>query len=162
MYGDHLGKPELRDLIAADAPPQFPLSRNDVMLTVGAASALFIVCTALLKPADRVLVVFPNYVTNISTPAMMGCAMDYFELQFEHNFKIDVDALIARIQPDTKLVSVTVPHNPTGASITEAELQRLVAAVEAHPGGCRLLFDETYREMSFVGVLPPAAALSPR
>src|SRR6185369_2891217 len=43
--------------------------------------------------------------------------------------------------------------------ITEAYLTRLISAIEAK--GCHLLFDETYREMSFGAILPPAAALSP-
>jgi aspartate/methionine/tyrosine aminotransferase len=71
-----------------------------------------------------------------------------------------VDVLIGRITPQTKLVSVTCPHNPTGSMMSRAEVEQLVAAVEAK--GCWLLFDETYREMSFGEVLPPAASLSPR
>ncbi|MBL8118956.1 MAG: pyridoxal phosphate-dependent aminotransferase [Anaerolineae bacterium] len=157
MYGDHLGKPELRAMIAGEGPL---LHAEDVLLTVGAAAALFIVSTSLLEAGDRALVVFPNYATNIETPRQLGCQMDYFQLSFEGGFRIDVDALIARITPETKLVSVTCPHNPTGTMISENDLHRLVEAVENR--GCRLLFDETYREMSFGTVLPPAASLSQR
>lgn len=157
MYGDHYGKPELRDLIAAEGDG---LRRDDVLVTVGAAAALFIVSTSLLQAGDCLLVVFPNYATNIETPRQMGCEMDYYRLEFDNGFRLDVDELIARITPHTKLVSVTCPHNPAGSMLTRAEVERLVAAVEAR--GCTLLFDETYREMSFGEVLPPAAALSPR
>lgn len=156
MYGDHYGKPELRQLIAAEHPA---LHADDVLLTVGAAAALFIVSTSLLQSADRLLVAFPNYATNIETPRQMGCEMDFYRLNFADGFRFNVDDIIARITPQTKLVSLTCPHNPTGSMISESDLLRLIAAVESK--GIRLLFDETYREMSFGKVLPPAAALSP-
>ncbi len=155
-YGDHFGKPELRQIIAADGDSLRP---DDVLLTVGAAAALFIVSTSLLNAGDRLLVVFPNYATNIETPRQMGCEMDYFRLTFEQGYRLDVDALAERITPATRLVSLTCPHNPTGSMIARRDLERLVALVEAR--GIRLLFDETYREMSFAEELPPAASLSP-
>jgi aspartate/methionine/tyrosine aminotransferase len=53
-----------------------------------------------------------------------------------------------------------VPHNPTGVTMSEAELRAILAGVEA--AGCRLLVDETYREMTFGDALPVAASLSER
>lgn len=155
-YGDHLGKPELRALLTADAPGLKP---DDVMLTIGAASALFIVATSLLKAGDHMLVVYPNYATNIETPRQIGADFEWLQLPFEQGFQLDIDALAARIRPETRYVSITVPHNPTGAMISESDLRRLVALVEAK--GCLLLVDETYREMAYENVLPPAASLSP-
>lgn len=155
-YGDHFGKPELRALLAAESPG---LAANDVLLTVGAAAALFIVSTSLLSAGDRILVAFPNYATNIETPRAIGCEMDYVQLRFEDGFRVNVDEVAARITPQTRLVSLTCPHNPTGSTISEAELRRLVEIVEAK--NCLLLFDETYREMNFSGALPVAASLSP-
>lgn len=155
-YGDHLGKPELRALLTSGAPPLHP---DHVLLTVGAAAALFIVATSLLQPGDHMLVVYPNYATNIETPRQIGADYEWFRLSFEDNFALDVEALAARIRPNTRYVSITVPHNPTGAMITEAQLRQLIAAVEAR--GCLLLVDETYREMGYDAVLPPAASLSP-
>lgn len=157
MYGDHYGNPELRDLIAAEGPG---LARDHVLVTVGAAAALFIVSTSLLNAGDRLLVAFPNYATNIETPRQIGCEMEYYPLTFENGFRIDVDDIAARITPETKLVSLTCPHNPTGSTLSEADLRRLIEVVERK--GCYLLFDETYREMSFGALLPPAASLSPR
>ncbi len=116
-YSDHLGKPELRALLTAGAAPLQPA---DVMLTVGAAAALFIVATSLLSPGDHMIVVYPNYATNIETPRQIGANYEWFPLSFEGGFQLDVDALVARIRPDTRYVSITVPHNPTGAMISEA------------------------------------------
>jgi aspartate/methionine/tyrosine aminotransferase len=155
-YSDHLGKPELRALLTAEAPPLQP---DHVMLTVGAAAALFIVATSLLQPGDHMLVVYPNYATNIETPRQIGADYEWFRLSFDAGFALDVEALAAKIRPETRYVSITVPHNPTGAMISEAQLRQLIAVVEAR--GCLLLVDETYREMGYEAVLPPAASLSP-
>src|SRR5258706_15457126 len=61
-YTDHKGKPVLRDLIVNDHDN---LSRENVLLTVGAASALFIIASSLLSSDDHLIVVRPNYATNI-------------------------------------------------------------------------------------------------
>ena len=155
-YSDHFGKPELRALLTAGSPPLQP---DHVLLTVGAAAALFIVATSLLTPGDHMLVVYPNYATNVETPRQIGADTEFFQLTFDSGFQLDIDALAARIRPETRYVSITVPHNPTGAMISDAQLRQLIALVEAK--GCLLLVDETYREMAYDSILPPAASLSP-
>jgi len=179
-YGDHRGLPELRELVAADAGRPLPpdagrplppdaallsdaalLHADDVLVTVGAAGALFIVATALLEPGDEIVVVRPNYATNLETPRTIGADLRILDLRPEDGWATDPDALAALLTPRTRLVSITNPHNPTGAVIDEAALRRIVDLVEAHPAA-RLLVDETYREMAYGGALPPAATLSRR
>jgi len=156
-YGDHAGLPRLRELIAAQGSC---LAKDDVLVTPGAAAALFIANTSLLEPEDRLLVVRPNYATNIETPRLLGCAVDFLDLSFERGWRLDPAELERRLSPRTALVSLTVPHNPTGAMMTEADLRRVIAIVEGR--GARLLLDETYRDMAFGEPLPMAAALSTR
>jgi aspartate/methionine/tyrosine aminotransferase len=155
MYGVHRGAPGLRALIAAQAN----VTEAEVLTTAGAAGALFIIATTLLEKSDHLVVVRPNYATNIETPRAIGCEIAFLDLKFEEGFRLDVDRLEALIRPNTKLISVTTPHNPTGVALKQADLTRLVAIVERR--GIRLLVDETYREMSFVPKLPVAASLSP-
>ncbi|HEY1708608.1 MAG TPA: pyridoxal phosphate-dependent aminotransferase [Rhizomicrobium sp.] len=156
LYGEHRGNAELRALIAADGAG---LAADDVLLTTGAAGALFIISTALLGPDDHLVVVRPNYATNLETPRAIGCAIGFIDLAFENGFRIDFDELAAAITPRTRLISVTCPHNPTGTMFSEADLNRLVALARTH--GCRLLADETYRDLSFIAKLPVAASLDP-
>jgi aspartate/methionine/tyrosine aminotransferase len=155
-YSDHLGHLELRCALAAE----YAVKPDAVMLTVGAASALFIVATALLERGDRMLVLRPNYATNIETPRALGASVDFVELTFDDGFRIDVDRIAAMIRPDTKLVSITTPHNPTGVMIEENALRRLIEITASH--GCTLLVDETYRDMAYAGTAyapqPPLAA----
>ncbi|MCE9521997.1 MAG: pyridoxal phosphate-dependent aminotransferase, partial [Alphaproteobacteria bacterium] len=154
--GAHRGAPGLRTLIAN----QSGVAETDVLTTAGASAALFIIATTLLEKNDHLIVVRPNYATNIETPRAIGCAIDYVDLKFEDAFRLDVDRIERLVRAGTKLISVTTPHNPTGVALDEASLRRLIALAEAR--GIHLLVDETYREMSFVPKLPVAAALSPR
>jgi aspartate/methionine/tyrosine aminotransferase len=156
-YMDHRGKPELRDLVAAEADG---LTREDVLITTGASSALFIVATALLDAAAHAVVAFPNYVTNFDTPRTIGCGLALLEQRFEEDYRVDLARLAALITPRTRLVSLTTPHNPTGAVMSEEQLRQAIAIVER--SDAYLLVDETYRDMMFGPKLPLAASLSPR
>ncbi len=154
LYGDHRGSHALRAMVVAGADG---LGADDVLITGGAAGALFIVATCLLGKEDHLVVVRPNYATNLETPRAIGCSVSFVDLSFEDGFRMDLDALEAAITPHTKLVSITCPHNPTGTMLQEAELRELSARVRSR--GCRLLVDETYRELAYDGPLPIAASL---
>ena len=136
------------------------MSRDDVLVTAGAAQALFIIATSLLDKGDHLVVIRPNYATNIETPRAIEADISFLDLTFEDGFRIDPEKLMALVTPRTKYVSVTLPHNPTGVMMSEADLRSLVGRVES--AGCRLLVDETYREMTFGEPLPVAATLSER
>lgn len=154
FYGHHQGKTELRECIALEAA----LQPSEVLITAGAASALFIVATSLLQKGDHLVVQKPNYGTNIETPLAIGANVSFLPLQFENAFRLDLSELEKQITPHTKLVSLTYPHNPTGVSIDESTLHRLILLIEKH--NVFLLLDETYREMVFGKKLPVAASLS--
>jgi len=156
FYGDHKGKPELRELIAGEVG----LTPDDVLITSGAATALFIVATSFLNKGDHVIVAKTNYATNIETPRAIGANVSFINLRFEDGFDLDLSELERLITKETKLVSLTYPHNPTGVLITEAKLKSIIQLIERK--GTTLLLDETYREMCFGEKLPVAATLSDR
>ena len=156
QYGDHRGLPELRALIARDG-----VGPGDVLVVAGAAPALFLVATTLLEPGSHALVCRPNYATNVETPRAIGADVEYVDLRFEDGWHVDPDRIAAALRPDTRLVSVCIPHNPTGRTPGEDVLRALVALVERH-GTARLLVDETYREIAYDRPLPLAATLSER
>ena len=156
-YGDHRGLPALRELIASDGARCSP---DDVLCTPGAAAALFFVATALLEPGDHALVQHTNYATNLETPRVLGAEVEVLPLRIEDGFTLDLDRVAASLRPDTRLISVTVPHNPTGSVPDPDTLHGLVELAERH--GTWLLVDETYREMTRGEPLPVAASLSER
>jgi aspartate/methionine/tyrosine aminotransferase len=157
-YGDHAGNPGLRaEILKGEAANLKP---EDVLVTAGAAAALFIVSSSLLEKGDELVVAKPNYATNIETPKAIGAHIKYLPMTFENKYQVDLRELKKLITPQTKLVSLTCPHNPTGTMISESELREIIAMVE--DSNAYLLFDETYRDMSFKGKLPVAASLSDR
>jgi aspartate/methionine/tyrosine aminotransferase len=157
-YGDHLGDRQLREAVAEQGEG---VRADDVLVTAGAAAALFATATSLLEPGSHVVVVRTNYATNLETPRAIGADVDVVDLRYEDGWRLDVDALAARVRPGTtKLVSVTCPHNPTGALLDEASLHALVEISDR--AECVLLVDETYRDLTHDTPRPMAASLSPR
>jgi aspartate/methionine/tyrosine aminotransferase len=157
-YGDHLGDPVLRDAVAAGGDG---LHRDDVLVTPGAAGALFAVATSVLQPGDHAVVVRTNYATNLETPRAIGADLDIVDLAFDDGHRLDPDRVASLVRPGaTKVVSVTCPHNPTGTMFDEETLHALVGLAEGC--GAALLVDETYRDLTYGTPLPMAATLSPR
>lgn len=154
-YGDHIGHPNLRQLIAAEHGLASP---DHVLLTAGAASALFIVATALLAPSDHLLVMMPNYATNIETPRAIGCQIEFLSLSIDTDFALNVAQISQKIKPNTRLISITTPHNPSGKMMTLQQLNQLAQIANQH--GIYLLVDETYRDLSLPTspTTPPLAA----
>jgi aspartate/methionine/tyrosine aminotransferase len=157
-YGDHLGDPLLREAVAAGVDG---VGADQVLVTAGAAAALFCIATTLLEPGDHAVVVRTNYATNLETPRAIGADVDVVDLRFEDGWQLDVDQVAARVKDGrTRLISVTQPHNPTGTTFDRSTLDTLVALAER--SGAVLLVDETYRDLTHGEVLPLAASLSAR
>ena len=121
----------------ADAP--FPIDR--IGLGAGSNELLYQLVTATCEATDEVLshqFAFLSYRLSAAVGGrMFVAAPTTLELS------IDVDALIARLTPQTKLVVVGTPNNPTGSVVTRAQLARLLAAL---PQRALLVVDEAYRE----------------
>jgi aspartate/methionine/tyrosine aminotransferase len=157
-YGDHLGNPALREAVAAGGDG---LTADNVLVTPGAAAALFATATSLLEPGDHAVIVRTNYATNLETPRAIGAQLDIVDVTFDDAWRLDVSRIAARVQPGvTRLISVTCPHNPTGTMFDLATLHALVELAES--SGAVLLVDETYRDLTHDAQLPLAATLSTR
>ena len=156
-YADHRGNPQLRELIAARYPACSPA---DVLVAPGASAALFFIATSVLEAGDHAVIARTNYVTNLETPRLIGAEVSPLQLRFEDSFAIDLDELRSLVRPDTKLISLTYPHNPTGAMTDRETLEAVIEIADSV--GARLLLDETYRDMTHGEPLPAVASLSPR
>lgn len=151
-YGEHRGNLNLRELVAASCGD---VQAEDVLVVSGAAAALFIVNSSLLEANAALVVARPNYTTNICTPRILRCALKYLDLTFENKFEMDLEEVASLLTPETRLISVTYPHNPTGVVLSEEKLRALIELVERR--NCFLLVDETYRDLQR-GETPPLAA----
>ena len=153
-YTGHSGKKELRQLIVKDFPG---LGAENVLLTNGAAGALFIIHTSLLSKEDHLIVVRPNYATNIEVPKAIGCNISFVDLLFNEEWKVDIDKIKSLVNDNTKLISITTPHNPTGTVMDEEDIRELV--LFAAEKNIFLLVDETYRDACFATPYPLSATM---
>ncbi|HEV8511978.1 MAG TPA: aminotransferase class I/II-fold pyridoxal phosphate-dependent enzyme [Cyclobacteriaceae bacterium] len=153
-YIAHRGSTGLRNKIIEGTN----LNVNQILITNGAAGALFIINTSLLEAKDHLIVIRPNYSTNIEVPKTIGCAITYIDLKFDDQWKVNISTLEKAIQSNTKLISITSPHNPTGMLMNEEELNSLIALAEKR--NIHLLVDETYRDTCFKTPYPIVATKS--
>src|SRR5258706_14006134 len=109
-YIAHRGHTDLRKLIATDAGM---LNESQVLLTNGAAGALFIINSSLLTATDHLIVVQPNYATNIEVPVTIGCAISYIDLKFEEDWRVKNYCIKRTIQTQTEKNNIYKPPNPT-------------------------------------------------
>jgi aspartate/methionine/tyrosine aminotransferase len=141
FYPQVNGTPLLRQRIAAtfERPP----GEEEVLVTVGAAEANALVCQTLLEPGDRVTVIEPGYRQVRGLAENLGCGVDVVQLRYEDGWELDLDALRRAVGPQTKLLAVVNPNNPTGTILSAEARTAVLAAVDA--SGCWLLADEVYR-----------------
>src|ERR1700722_20584620 len=84
-YGDHLGDPVLREAVAAQGSG---LTAGDVLVTPGAAAALFCVATAILSPGDHLVVIRTNYATHLETPRAINADVDVVDLRYDDQWAL--------------------------------------------------------------------------
>lgn len=140
-YTETYGGPRLREAIAQtyDNPD---ITSERVLTFAGAQEALYLISRVLLDPDDHAVIITPNYQSAETMPATI-CQATGVALDPERGWHLDVDALIAALRPNTRLVSINFPNNPTGAMLPAASLAAIVAACRAR--GIWLLSDEVYR-----------------
>lgn len=156
-YTSHRGHEGLRTLIANESNA---LRSGDVLLTGGAAMALFIIHTSLLSREDHLIVVHPNYSSNLEVPKAIGCEISRLPLNIDHQWTIDLDQLEASIKPNTKLISLTSPHNPTGQVLSDEQITRLTTIATNYK--VKILVDETYRDACNETPYPVLAGMHPQ
>lgn len=159
-YMSNSGYEDVRDRTAQYINSQHGTSftRDNIVMTVGAASALNIAMKVILDPGDEVVLIAPyfgeynNYISNFDgVPVVVS--PDY------ERFSINFDELEKKISPKTKLMIINTPNNPTGAVYTEDDLTRLAALLtkkqQEFGTTIYLISDEPYREIAFGGLKVP-------
>ncbi|ROT27087.1 pyridoxal phosphate-dependent aminotransferase [Micromonospora sp. HM5-17] len=159
-YGTSRGDAELRALIAADVG----VTAEQVLVTVGAIEAMFLLAQVTCVPGDRVLVATPCFPPARSIPEGLGMRVDVVPLAFDDGYRLPLDRFAQALTPQTRLVSLASPQNPSGVRFTEAELAAVLAAVAERAPRAVVLVDETYRASTYGAAPVPrsAAAMSPR
>jgi len=138
-YTETYGAPSLRDTIATTYDR---IARADVLCFAGAEEGIFAAVHAILGPEDHAVVVLPNYQSAESLPASI-CDTTGVALDPNRNWDLDLDQLRDAIRPNTRLLYINFPNNPTGKVISRETLAAIVEIARAR--GIYLLSDEVYR-----------------
>ena len=115
----------------------------DIIVTHGTIAANTLIHKSLVSRGDRVVSIVPTYQQHYSIPASVGADVQTLPLRAEDEFLPDLDALRALVTPDTKLIALTNPNNPTGALIERPMLEEI--AQITREVGAYILCDEVYR-----------------
>jgi aspartate/methionine/tyrosine aminotransferase len=149
-YTQTNGTPELRAAIASDYPGAGP---DNVLVSNGTSEANFVALWRLLEPGDEMVVVLPNYMQLPGLAEGFGARLVPVWLQRAESWTLDAAELAARVGPRTRLICVCNPNNPTGAILSEREMEAIEAAAARH--GSWILADEVYRDATREGPRPP-------
>lgn len=114
--------------------------------TIG-ANALSIM--TIVNSGDKVISVLPTYQQHYSIPESIGADVHILQLREENDFLPDLDELRKMATPDTKLICINNPNNPTGAVMDEAFLKEIVEI--ARSCDAYLICDEAYRGLTHEG-----------
>ncbi len=154
-YSQSNGTTELRDRIAALYPGA---DADRIEVTNGTSEANYLVALSQLRPGDGFAMELPNYMQMPGVARSLGATVRTFRLRQNAGWEPDWDEFDRAVLPDTKLLYVSNPNNPTGAVLSDAAMSRIVSRCEAT--GTWLLSDEVYlgaeidrpRTMSFWGM----------
>lgn len=117
---------------------------ENVTVVNGGSEANFLTLLALLGPGDRLAFMVPNYMQGDGLGRAVGAGTDTFSLRLDGDrWALDVASLEAAVGPQTKVVMVCHPNNPTGAVLTEQEMDAVVGVAAQH--GAWIVADEIYR-----------------
>ena len=161
-YVQTTGIPKLLDLLAAKLRRVngIPIGHPDeVMVTTGGIHALFIICQALLEPADEVIVPDPEWppcMGNIKAARAVPVPCCIHETL---GWRYDLAELESTITSRTRAIYINTPHNPTGGVLTRNDVEGIAGLCRDR--GLWLISDEAYEDVLFDGAQHVSAASLP-
>ncbi len=137
-YTETYGAPDLREEIAQTYANQ---RASDILCFAGASEGIFAANTVLLDEDSHAIVVTPNYQSHETLPVAI-CEATGVPLDGDDNWTLDIDRVADAIRPNTKLITINFPHNPTGAILPLDRYHALIELCRKH--GIYILHDEIF------------------
>jgi arginine:pyruvate transaminase len=148
-YSPIIGYPQVRAAVAArfERRTGRPCNADNVVLTPGTQGGLFCALNCLAGPGDEVILPEPIYGPYAGVIGASGARMVNVPLRPDKSFHPDVDTLARAVTPQTRVIWINSPHNPTGAVFTADEIAGIAEL-------CRkrdlwLVSDEVYEDLAF-------------
>jgi aminotransferase len=151
-YTSNLGLPELRSSICRYVNKHFGVAydpRTEVIITVGVSEAIDLALRAVLNPGDEVLYHEPCYVSYSPSVVMAHGKAVPIATGAQDNFRLTAAALQEKITDRSKVLMLNFPCNPTGATQTRSELEKIARLCIDHD--LIVLTDEIYSELTYDG-----------
>ena len=158
-YSEARGTLKLRSLLAQSYEGCGP---ENIVVTTGAIEANFLLFNVLLNAGDHVVAPYPAYQQLYSVPRALGCDVSLWRVRSNDGFRFDLDDLEQLVRPETRLIVINSPHNPTGAMLDAGELEHVYNLAQSV--GAMILSDEAYRWLEVPGgneSPPPILNLGP-
>ena len=153
-YTEVPGDPALRNLVASLYET---MSDGDILMHTGAQEAIFDYMNVILEKGDHVISLFPIYQSLYEVADAMGCEVSRWQMrQADSGWTLDFDELEKLVRPNTKVIVVNTPNNPTGYTLTREEIEKLCAVAAKH--GIHVFADEVYRGLDLDGAQKPWVA----
>jgi capreomycidine synthase len=118
-----------------------------VMIANGSNEALQLVVRALVAPGDEIVAPSPCYHCHDKIAASLGCVVRRWDLRRGDHFAADLDSLASLVTKRTRVLVLNFPHNPTGLTLRQSDVERIVDLCRAH--GIHLLWDAAFQEILY-------------
>src|SRR5436190_13291504 len=151
-YTSNLGLLNLREVIAAHLAKKFNVSynpKNQILIAVGVSEAMDLAFRAVINPGDEVIYHEPCYVSYAPGIAMAHGIPVPVSCKAEDSFAVRAEAIQKAITSKSKVLVLNFPTNPTGGTMTRADLQKIAEIVIRH--NLLVITDEIYAELTFEG-----------
>ena len=154
-YTESRGLPLLREEIAA----LYPRLDAEQVLVLTPEEGIYLALNTLLQPNDHVICTYPGYQSLYEVAQGLGCTVTKWLPDENEGWRFDPEFLQSAIQPNTRLLVINFPHNPTGYLPPAADFERMFEIARAHD--LIVLSDEMYRflELDEADRLPAATAV---
>ena len=144
-YTETYGASDLREAIAQTYRAQQP---EDILCFAGASEGIFAANSVILDQSSHAIVVTPNYQSHETLPVAI-CDATGVPLDPDDNWSLDIDRIKQAIRPNTKLVTINFPHNPTGTILPIDRYEALIELCRHH--GIYILHDEIFNGLGPTG-----------
>lgn len=115
---------------------------DHVQVVTGASEALLVLMWLAAEPGANVILPEPGFTTFSALPESLRLETRYYAVRKENGFSVDIEEIKKLTDRNTKLVLINNPHNPTGATISDAEMDVLHEHTSSR--GIQLISDEVY------------------
>lgn len=144
-YTETFGAPDLRAAIASMYATR---AAEDILCFAGASEGIFAANTVLLDKDSHAIVVTPNYQSHETLPVAI-CEATGIPLDPHDHWSLDIDRVADAVRPNTRLVTINFPHNPTGAILSLDRYKALIELCRKH--GIYILHDEIFNGLGRSG-----------